>query len=129
MPRLEYFLVAEATSIDRETNNISIFNVLNDVRFESLPVIIPKGVAISCWIASEQEIAEKSQLQAVLRIHAPGDEPRVYRGNFTCDVRVQHILFEIVGMKIGAAGELRFDLDLNERNVASHTVFLRPRAE
>jgi len=46
MPQLEYFLVAESTSVDQHTNRVSIFNVAETANVENFPALI-SCVAIS----------------------------------------------------------------------------------
>ena len=68
MPRLEYFLVAESISVDRETNQLSVFNVLDDLEL-SLPTQIPQLVALSSWNIEPHE--RDQDLQVMLRILLP----------------------------------------------------------
>ena len=49
MARLEYFLVAENVVIDRQTNQVSAFNILEDLSAPSFPARIPKAVALTLW--------------------------------------------------------------------------------
>ena len=37
MPRLEYFLVSEGSTIDSETGALSVFNVVNEAKFREPP--------------------------------------------------------------------------------------------
>jgi hypothetical protein len=46
MPSLECFLVAGSASIDRSTNRVSLFPVIEDVPFERLPGFVPQRVAV-----------------------------------------------------------------------------------
>jgi hypothetical protein len=72
MPRLEYFVVTETSSIDVTRNSVSIFHVLNDIYFDSLPDSLPSLAVISGWIHSEDEIKIIKNLTFV--------------SNFTCQV-------------------------------------------
>ncbi|HUY32559.1 MAG TPA: hypothetical protein VMV69_07230 [Pirellulales bacterium] len=124
MPKLEYFLVAESYSSDKDVDAISIFNVFNQFRFKKLPETVPKLVTISCWLSSQEEIAEHSDHQVVIRFSLPGESEREYRGNFQCDTKCQHVVLELQNVKISRSGEITVALSIDEEYKCSHTIFV-----
>ena len=54
MPTLEYFLLAESVSTDRERNTVSLFHILEEW-IAQLPLVIPNLVAVSSWKMDEEE--------------------------------------------------------------------------
>lgn len=125
MPELEYFLVAEATSIDRDENTISIFNVYNERKFQTFPVEIPRLVVVTCWVASEEDIRSKQDMQAEIILRVPGkpdDGP--YRANFVCDIEFQHILFEVTELTFDKPCLLEIELRVNGEHQARHRIRL-----
>lgn len=123
MPRLEYFLVCESISTDKDTNRVSLFNIIEGVRV--LPPgtpghILAQFVAVSCWNSEPGD--ENKDFQAILRINAPGADPKDFEINFTMERPRQRLCIHIQGIPELEPGELKFEMLLNGEYVASHTV-------
>ena len=70
MPKLEYFLVSESVSVDQLTNRTSLFNILEEVRANKFPAVIPQVVVTSAW---NREIGDEDiDYQVKVRISLPG---------------------------------------------------------
>ena len=72
MPELEYFVVAESVSIDRDTNRVSLFNVVEEIFTSVVPFPF---VAVSGWNLTADE-QRGSELQAGVRITKPSAPAR-----------------------------------------------------
>lgn len=132
MPKLEYFLVCESVSVDRETNRISLFNVIEDVHLVkpgaevSLPLVV-NFVAVSCW---NQDAGDDDQdFQAILRVHTPpaDDGAAQYKDlslNFRMQSRRQRLLMRLVApiLPLAHDGKLKFELLLNGKHCAEHEI-------
>lgn len=130
MPKLEYFLVCESISTDRETNRVSLFNVLEDLQVGSPgtaagpQILVSQFIAISCW---NQETGDEAvDLQAMVKIHPPGGEPKEFTTNFKMEQPRHRVAFRIQGMPKLEPGQLKFELLLNGEHVAWHTVNIHP---
>lgn len=130
MPKLEYFVVCESISVDRETNRVSLFNIVEDIQ----PLtkgenghIIAQMVAISAW--NREPGDEDKDFQLIVRIHAPGDDPHDFPLNFRMDRPRHRLLLRLQGVPAQRPGELRFELLLNSQHVAAHTVNVHSPAE
>lgn len=73
MPRLEYFLVSESTSTDAESRRVSVYNIINEVRFTGEGTPIPQLACVSCWIFSDEEIQNSHESHVRIRLTVPGD--------------------------------------------------------
>lgn len=127
MPQLEYFVVCESVSIDRDTNRISLFNIIEDLR----PVSTKMGdapvvqiTAVACW--NRQAGDEERDFQSVLRLRAPGDEPKEFPLNFRMERPRHRLTFRLLGIPSLRPGELIFELLLNGRHEAQHAVTIHP---
>lgn len=133
MPKLEYFLICESVSVDRETNRISLFNVIEDLTIvkpgkEIASPILFNFVAVSCW--NREEGDEQTDFQATLRIHQPPDEngspvePNDLALNFQMHSRRQRLLMRLATPALPRAhdGKLRFELLLNGKHCAEHEI-------
>jgi len=133
MPKLEYFLVCESAVIDRDSNRISLFNVIDAVEitkqesssdekvgFPRIPLI--QLVASSCWNCDPEDVGQ--DFQATLRLHIPGrPEPLDFKLNFTAEQKRHRLNFRLQGMpSIEEQGELIFELLLDGGHKATHTV-------
>jgi len=121
MPRLEYFVVAETSSIDVNRNSVSIFHVLNDIYFDSLPDSIPTLAVISGWIHSEAEIRDHQESQIRIEFHMPGvDAPKEFRGNLRAESRYQYYNFSLMNVPVKQSGEIEVRLFLDDNQKATH---------
>lgn len=123
MPELEYFVAAESTSVDRDTNAISIFNVFNERRFQQFPLTLKKMVLVTCWISSPEELRDKPALQADIVISLDGVRAEgPFRANFECDSEFQHIIFNVTDAEIPGPCLMEIELRVNGDHKARHRI-------
>jgi hypothetical protein len=120
MPALEYFLVAESVSVDQTTNQVSIFNIIEDMNVPALPGVIGQVAAVCAWNVPPNEIGQ--DFQATFRIVTPGEEHRDNNTNFTATQPRQRLIVRMIGVPIVAPGRLVFEVLLNGQHQAYHTV-------
>lgn len=120
-PAVEYFLVAEATALDQDTNKLSVFNILNHVVVPRLPSTIPNMVALSCWICSEAQRRANQEYTTTLLIRpAGGRPPREFRARFRPESKYQYARHEVRGMPVDEPGEAIFELWLDGQKMTEH---------
>jgi len=128
MATLEYFVVAESVSTDRETNNVSVFNILEDVSGK-LPLEIPRLVAVSAWNMAPED--RDKDFQVTLRIPQPWNEtdPKYFDFpiNFTTERRRHRVSHRLEALQIKEPGELRLQILLNGQPVATHVITIHDR--
>jgi hypothetical protein len=130
MPELEYFLVAESYSVDRDTSAISIFNVFSQLTADALPYDIKKFVAVACWICSREEIDSKQESMIEILISPPGESERSFRGSFKPATRFQHVTLDLSnGLSVTQTGDIEVELRLNDNHSATHTIEIRQEAD
>jgi len=121
MPRLDYFLVAESVSIDKDRSTLSIFHVC-DAWQDRPPLLIPELVAVSSWTMEPEDMGQ--DFQATLKIRLPGKQERpdleLHSINFTADHRRQRTYHFVRGLRIEEPGEVEFRILLNGQHKASH---------
>jgi hypothetical protein len=123
MPKLEYFLVCESVSTDRETNRVSLFNIIEEVQLSAAPgsgYIIAQFVAVACW--NRMPADEGKDYQATLRIHSPGEESIDFPLNFQMERPRHRLTFRFQGLPAVRPGDLRFELLVNGQHTADHIV-------
>ena len=120
MARLEFFVVSKAVSIDQTTNQMSVFEILEEMTTSSFPVQIPSLVAISLW---RQEQGDQEQdYQLLLQITTPSGTSHDFRTNFRLAGRRHRITQRIEGMVLEKEGVVRFEVILNDKHAAEHIV-------
>lgn len=119
MAKLEYFLVAESVSVDQITNRVSIFNVIEEIRFPKLPARTSM-VAISLWNAQKGDA--DGDFQAVIKVTFPGGGEKEFRHNFKIPSPRLRTMFQLGGLTVEQPGAMRVDLTLNEEHQATHTI-------
>ena len=129
MPQLEFFLVARAVSVDANTNQLSVFEVLEEVHPQQLPARIEQCVAVSTWRLGADDTGTDALI--TLRITRPGGEAQ----DLSSTVRfpegsARHRLMQrIQGLSLNSSGNLHFELLLNGQHSAQHLVtVLAPEA-
>lgn len=125
MVRLEYFLVCKSISIDVETNEISIFHILEDIFPVEIPFDIPELVAVSSWLADPED--EGQDFQAALKIIPPGEsEGKEFFRNFTVSRKRMRALHGVKNIPLTQPGKLVFQVLLNGQCKASHHTTIYP---
>ena len=123
MPKLEYFLVSESVSVDQQTNRASLFNILDEVRENQFPTIIPQVVVTSAWNYESGD--ENIDYQVKVRMSLPDEEKSK---DIPVNVKIEksrHRLFlQLVNLQIKQPGELKFEVFINDEYTASHTVLI-----
>jgi hypothetical protein len=132
MPKLEYFVVAESASIDRDRDQVSIFNILEDIFIpKSEPKIIRELVAISSWILDPEE--EGKDFQASLKLEGPGPNNCPWNSeffvNFTAEKHRVRLQFGLCRMPIDRPGNIIFVLTLNGHVEAHHIITVQQSTE
>jgi hypothetical protein len=125
MPELEYFLVAESISIDRDRNQVSVFNILEEIAVPRSNPVIPQAVAIGSWILKPED--QNQEFHVGLTIAKPDGRHRSgpFFVNFTAKGNRQRVHLNIVGFPIESDGDITFDLSLNDEHQATHTLAVR----
>lgn len=127
MPKLEYFLVSESLSVDQETNNVSVFSILEEFSGKQ----IPRLVATSSWNIEPNE--QDRDYQVTLTIRLPGGETlpesNDFKVNFTTQRKRHRVFQHVHGLKLEKAGDLVFEVLLDGKRQATHTVTIHAPGE
>lgn len=126
MPDLEYFLVCESVSVDRETNRVSFFNVLEDFTVAE-PGSAPGGfitqfAAVSCWNQGTDD--GDSEHEVTVRIRAPEVDNHESKIRFQMNKKRQRLIMRFLGglPPLPDGGAVVFELLLNDQYIAKHTI-------
>ena len=118
MATLEYFVAAESLSIDRATNKVSVFNIIEEVHPTQPGRLVPFYILAS-WNFEPHEVGQ--DFQATFRIEGP-DFQKDDRTNFTVRGRRHRISLRIDGLPIAQPGTLTLSVRLNDEPQATHTI-------
>jgi hypothetical protein len=117
--RVQFALCAQTASIDRNTNRLSIFNVIDQFPAATLPVIIPALTFVSVIVSDKDESTNvKGTLQVITNKHFLGgfDIPISF-----IDGRLARVVVNFQGVPIQEAGPVTFRLTIPEAVVAETT--------
>lgn len=124
MPKLEYFLVSESVSVDQQTNRASLFNILDEVRENKFPTVIPQVVVTSAWNYEGGD--EDIDYQVRVRMSLPGKEkPKDVPVNVKIEKNRHRLFLQLMNLRIKQPGELKFEVFINDEYTASHTVLIQ----
>ena len=125
MPTLEYFLVADSVSTDRDRNTVSVFHILEEWTAQ-LPLVIPSVVAVSSWKMEEHDRGR--DFQVALEIHLPGRRKspdfEILPVNFTAESARHRTYHFVRGLRIEQAGHVVFEISINGRPAAKHVLWV-----
>ncbi len=125
MARLEYFIVCRAVSIDIDTDEITLSQVVEDVFVEEFPQHLPKITAVSSWELAENEL--ETDFQALLQVTIPGSSSaQSFPMNFRRGSRRYRAMQGILEIPLHTSGDLKVDVLLNGSHAASHIVAIHP---
>lgn len=124
MPKLEYFLVSESVAVDQQTNRASLFNILDEIRENQFPIVIPQAVVTSAW---NYEVGDEDiDYQVKVRMSLPGEEnPKDIPVNVKIETNQHRLFLQVMNLKIKQPGELKFEVLINDKHTASHTVLIQ----
>lgn len=124
MPKLEYFLVSESVSVDQQTNRASLFNILDEVRENQFPTTIPQAVVTSVWDYESGD--EDVDYQVKVRMSLPDEkEPKDIPVNVKIEKGRHRLFLKLENLQIEQPGKLRFEVFINDKYTASHTVLVQ----
>ncbi len=120
MIRPKLLLCAEGAVVDKMTNNVSAFNILEQLNFRSLPVIIPRMVILNVL---EREKDDPVVWKGKLRIELSGtvllDQPLEH--NFGDLARSRNLL-TLGGLPITQPGVLETSLLEGEAKIITYKI-------
>jgi hypothetical protein len=125
MARLEYFIVCRAISVDIDTEEITLSQVIEDVFPEEFPNQLPRIVAVSSWEMTPEELG--MEFQAILRVFIPGSlEGADFPMNLARGRRRYRAIQGVTQIPLLGPGDLKFEVLLNGQHGATHVVTVQP---
>jgi len=118
--------LAQSVAIDRSTNRISLFNILESLITDPKGLILQEMVAVSIWIFDKSEFGTDHQLQ--LSIIAPdGSAHGPFNQNFTVTAIRHRLINTFESHEFDQEGDWTFraSLDGIASASATHTVAIR----
>lgn len=120
MARLEFFLVSRSSSVDVSTNQVSAFEILEEIHVAKFPAIYPECVAITVLRLEEGD--EEKDFQGLLCITTPSGDTNEQRVNFRMTSTRHRLIQRIIGVPLTQSGILKFEIKLNDKHLAEHIV-------
>ncbi len=111
------FACAQSISIDSQTNNISLFNIIEEINVSSFPIVINNFVVFSFIIREESEPNSIScRLKLILGNELISEIP--FELNFQSQNKVRSVV-NIMGFIIPTPGLLKVSLNSGEDDLSS----------
>ena len=120
MIRPKLLICAEGIVIDQKSNNVSAFNILEQLNFESLPVVFPKIEVLSVF---ERDEGDPQEYPVSIRITIAGSEilNQTVAHNFR-DKKRSRNMFTVGGLPITQPGTLKISVCKGNESLISYTV-------
>ena len=127
MARLEYFVVADSVSIDQATNQVSVFNILEEIAAPKFPIVVQKCAALTLWQMEPGD--DLKDFQASLCVHSSSSEKHRFDINFKSKGTRHRIIQRLQCLQIEQPGDLRFEMLLNGEHAADHIVTVKKNGD
>src|SRR5258707_581720 len=107
-------LAAEGIVVDRDTNSISVFNILDRITAEGFPLLLQKMALLVIW---ERSLEDAPQVDGQFSVHFSGRElyQQPVRVEFTTSTRNQFVL-RMHGLVIPQPGVLSLRITLEHED-------------
>ena len=117
--RVQFALCAQTASVDRSSNRLSIFNVIDHFPASSLPIVIP---AITFVSIIESDKNESTNVKGILEIgSSKGLIARIELPITFVNGRLARIVVNLQGIPIREAGPVTFRLTIPDGTTAETT--------
>jgi len=116
------FVVSEAAVIDRKTNNLSVFNILEHLSVQGFPLVIPR-----LFIVASLDRGEKDENTTQLTLQVKQNHTTVFNQTLEFDFQDKETtrnLIELLGFTVTEPGFLLFRLNRNGRKFAEYVIFV-----
>ncbi len=120
MPLLEFFTVCGSARREGATETADGANILTDFFPASLPDALAKATVISSWKLTSKD--KGRDWQATLVVKSPGRDAAAFSLSLSNNLRRYQHIREILAIPVEEAGDLLFEMLLNGKTVATHTV-------
>jgi len=125
MARLEFFIVCRSVSVDIDTDEITLSQVIEDIFAEDFPQHVAKIMAVSSWEMASDEWDK--DFQAILRVTVPGEhQGREFPMNLSRGRRRYRAIQSISQIPLPCPGDLKVEVLLNGKHAATHIVTVHP---
>jgi len=120
--KTKLFLVCESAVIDRNTNNLSIFNILEEISAQGFPLIIPKLFVVYVLERKESEDASPEfNLRIIQEKKYLFD--KTFTVNFQDKMRTRQLI-ELQGFTLTKSGHLTFRLNFRGKKFAEYSLII-----
>jgi hypothetical protein len=116
--KVQFSLCAQTASVDRASNRLSIFSVVDHIPALSLPFVLPALTFVSI-LQSEQEEPVTANFTGVFEIR--NNETLIAKADVPISFiygRLARVILNVTGLHIAAVGHLHFTLALPDYVVA-----------
>lgn len=127
MFRVKTALVCEGAALDAQTNNITAYNILDELQSPAFPAAM-----VLFFVATiERDRADPESPEATLRASQAG-YPDTVNTQLPCrfgDKLRTHIVVKIAGLLLSAPGDLVFALRIAGQDVSSYVVHVTQQGQ
>lgn len=120
MITVPWLLAARGVSLDRDSGYLSLFSVLSGVNAENFPLFFPQLVIVALM---RREKSDPPEGKCVLTLF--GRDEKIFDSEIVYDFKDKfnnQLMAQFQGLVVGASGDLRIELRLKKKLLASYIV-------
>jgi hypothetical protein len=116
---------AEGIIRDAQTNQISAFNIIENITAAGLPTLIPRLAFFTLW---EREAADPERINGRFNVHIGSDRivDLAMFADFQGNVPRTRTMINMGGLMLPRAGILRFRMEMDNGNSSQYEVEILP---
>ena len=129
--RLEVFTISKSVAVDQATNQVSVFEILEEIPYpnaeeleglgDNPTIVLPELVAFSLWQREEGDA--DTDYQSTLSVSGHGEEERDLVTTNLSIQRERHRIFNrIQGIPLSGPGHITFEIKINGESKARHII-------
>jgi len=135
MPELEFYLVSRDVSVDRDTNSLSLLNVLEEVDLdedrlenEDHTALIPRLAVTSLWNFPLEEREDEYAVRTTITLPS-GEKIEIPAVEIRPDSPKHRVFNRVQGLPVREVGEMLFTVFIDDEPRGTHTVHVQPAEE
>ena len=117
-------LLADGVVRDSVTNNVSVFNIFEEITPERMPFVVPRIVA---YTLLEREETDPAQIEILVKIK--NNDETAFERNIPVDfrgLRRDQLINTFAGMPVRNSGVLSLEIHFGEELLSSYDVLINP---
>ena len=115
MPQHVFTVIARGHAVDAQTNQLTLFGVIEAIGGPSLPVRLAEISVVTLWSRTDDELGAEF-VQRIRLLDPNGNEQQCFETDFQFDRPRMRIIGRLTGLRFALAGTYHFEIACRAAN-------------